>query len=316
MTSPTARPLDETIRAARRALVLGAGGGGDVVGALALARLCESLGTEFVLGGVAWERMPVDPHPGPRPAEQIVGGRALGAHTTLAGPETATPEGVRFSESLMASHLGTETVLIDVSAGAPGATEGIDAACAELGCDLVICADVGGDVLAEGHEPGLASPLCDAVMLAASCAAGARAMLAVVGPGCDGELSAAEVLGRVAACARAGTWAGTWGLTPAVADEVEVAARASYTEASMQLVRCARGEVGEVPIRDGRRSVHLGPVGALTFFFDPCEALGAVAPLAPLVAAEPDIESARAALAAAGVHTELDYERSRAGEGP
>jgi hypothetical protein len=27
--------------------------------------------------------------------------------------------------------------------------------------------DVGGDVLAQGHEPGLRSPLCDALMLAA-----------------------------------------------------------------------------------------------------------------------------------------------------
>ena len=70
-------PVDETIRAARRALVLGAGGGGDVVGALALARLCERLGTGFALGGVAWERMPIDPHPGPRPAGQIDGGRRL-----------------------------------------------------------------------------------------------------------------------------------------------------------------------------------------------------------------------------------------------
>jgi hypothetical protein len=223
---------------------------------------------------------------------------------------------VRFSESLMAAHLGAETVLIDVSAGAPGATDGIDAACAELGCDLVICADVGGDILAEGHEPSLASPLCDAVMLAASSAAREPMLLAVIGPGCDGELSVAEVLGRVAAGARAGAWTGTWGLTPAVADEVEVAARASYTEASMQLVRCARGELGVVPIRDGRLSVELGPVGALTFFFDPSEALDAVAPLAPLVAAEPDIESARSALGRAGVRSELDYERDRAGEGP
>jgi len=42
------------IQDAGRALVLGIGGGGDVVGSLAVARFCESLGTDFVLGGVAW----------------------------------------------------------------------------------------------------------------------------------------------------------------------------------------------------------------------------------------------------------------------
>lgn len=294
--------------------MLGAGGGGDVVGALALARLCEGLGTEFALGGVAWERMPIDPYPGPRPADQISGGRPLGDRAVLAGPGTSTPEGVRFSESLMAEHLGTETVLIDVSAGAPGAREGMDAACEELGCDLVLCADVGGDILAVGDEPGLASPLCDAVMLAAGCAARADVVLAVIGAGCDGELTVAEVLGRVAAGARAGAWTGTWSMAAEIADEVEVAARASYTEASMQVVRCARGEMGRAPIRGGRSHVELGPVGALTFFFDPSVALDELAPLAPLVADEPDVESARAALAHAGVHSELDYERRRAAE--
>jgi len=62
-----------------------------VVGALAVARLCESLGTPFTLGGVAWERLPIDPHPGPRPLAQIQGGRRLGEAAVLAGPRTATP---------------------------------------------------------------------------------------------------------------------------------------------------------------------------------------------------------------------------------
>jgi hypothetical protein len=306
------QPFDETLRAARRALVLGAGGGGDVVGALALARLCESLGTEFVLGGVAWERIVIDPKPGPRPVSEIAGGRRLDDHAVLADSQTATPEGVRFSEALMAEHLGEPTVLIDVSGGAPGAATGIEAACEELGCDLVICADVGGDILATGDEPGLASPLCDAVMLAASAAARQPALLAVIGPGCDGELTPTEVLLRVAVAARAGAWAGTWSLTPAIADEVEKAARASYTEASLQIVRCARGEVGEAPIRGGRRTVPLGPVGALTFFLEIGESLADLAPLAPLVAGSESIEAGRARLVAAGIHSELDYERKRA----
>ena len=96
---------------AERALVLGIGGGGDVVGALAVARLCESLGTPFVLGGVAWERMPIDPHPGPRPVAEIRGGRQVGEAAVLAGPETATPEGVAFSEARMAAHLGADAVI-------------------------------------------------------------------------------------------------------------------------------------------------------------------------------------------------------------
>ena len=219
----------------------------------------------------------------------------------------------------MAEYLGTETVLIDVTGGATGVAAGLAGAASELACDLVVCVDVGGDVLAHGDEPGLASPLCDAIMLAGGAAAAIELPVlgAVFGPGCDGELTAEEVLQRVASLAAADGWLGAWGLTAAAADELEQAARLVTTEASLMAVRAARGEVGDVPIRGGRRTVHLGPVGALTFFFDPRIAIDSgVAPLAGAVGGTAGIEDAQGRLAGLGILTELDYERSRAGEGP
>jgi hypothetical protein len=241
----------------------------------------------------------------------------------FAGPETATPEGVRFSEAHVARHLGeigaadAETVLIDVSAGAPGAAAGIAAAADELDCDLVVYVDIGGDALASGAEPGLASPLCDAVMLGAALRLGDElpGVGAILGVGCDGELTPDEVLERVAAIARQGAWTGAWAVTPKHADEIEAAARHSHTEASLQVVRCTRGEHGIAEIRDGRRTVPLGPLGALAFFFDP-PAAAAELPLARAVRDAEPLEAARAELEALGIRTELDYERSRAGEGP
>jgi hypothetical protein len=279
--------------------------------------MCEALGTPFVLGGVAWERIVIDPKPGPRPLAEIENARRLDG-AAIAGPATTTADGVPFSEAQMAKHLGTDTILIDVSDGAPGAARGIVAAAEEFGCDLAIHVDVGGDVLAHGDEEGLASPLCDAVMLAAAVEASSRvpAIAAVFGPGCDGELSAEEVLERIAALAAAGGWLGAWGLTPQVAAELAEAARTVPTEASLQAVRCARGETGDAPIRGGRRTVRLGPVGALALFFDPAVAFDRPASLSGAVADAPTIEDARLALAARGVRTELDYERTRAGEGP
>jgi hypothetical protein len=306
----------DLIRESQRALVLGIGGGGDVVGSLAIARLCESLGTEFALGGVTWERFAIDPMPGPRGIDEILGGRPLGPSALLADESTTTPEGVRFAESGMAKHLGASTVLVDVSRGTAGAVDGIAAAADALECDVAIYVDVGGDVLAHGDEPGLASPLCDAVMLAAAVGAAdrVRPLGAVFGAGCDGELTAEEVLDRVAELAAANAWLGTWGLTEATASEVEAAARVVPTEASLQAVRCFRGETGETEIRDGRRRVRLTPVGALTFFFDVAMATERVAPLARAVADAGDLDAARDTLAGLGIRTELDYERSRAQE--
>jgi hypothetical protein len=307
--------LVRRIKAARRALVLGIGGGGDVVGALAIARLCESLGTPFALGGVAWERFAIDPRPGPRPLAEIRGGDPLDDGAVLADPATATDDGVAFAEAGIADFLETTTALIDVTRGAAGASRGIAAAMERLECDLLLGVDVGGDVLGRGGEEGLASPLCDAVMVAAMLGAtgAGEAVMAVIGAGCDGELAPAQVLERVADLGRAGAWLGSWGVSPEIAAELERAAERVPTEASLMVARCARGETGVVPIRSGLRQVELGPVGALAFFFDPVAALAEL-PLARAVQGSETIDEARDALAALGVRTELDYERDRAAE--
>jgi hypothetical protein len=295
--------------------VLGIGGGGDAVGSLAVARELEQRGLEWALGGVAWERFVVDPHPGPRPLADVRGARALGEAAAVADPagSATTPEGAEFCESRLAGFLGRETVLIDITGGASGAAAGIRSAAAELDCDLVVLVDIGGDAIAAGDEPGLASPLCDAVMIAAAAevAGGIPSVLGVLGAGCDGELRPAEVLGRVAALARTGAWLGTTGVTPGMADEIEAAAAVAVTEASLLVARCARGELGEVEIRGGRRTVEAGPVAALCFLFDLETALPEL-PLARAVAGTGSIAAAHDALVTAGVSTELGYERRRA----
>ena len=102
-------------------------------------------------------------------------------------------------------------------------------------------------------------------------------------------------------------------MSAAIADEVEQAAVGSGTEASLQVVRCARGEIGDVAIRRGRRTVPLGPVGAMAFCFDPVAGAAAL-PLARAVRETESLEAARDALEALELRTELDYERDRAAE--
>jgi hypothetical protein len=294
-------------------LVIGIGGGGDVVGALASAMLSERLGVPAVLGGVTWERRPIDPEPGPRSAAEITGARVLHRAVLLAGPQTRTASGAVFAESRMAAFRGEPTVLIDPGGGSRTVAEGIAAACAELDADLVVMVDVGGDVLASGDEPGLASPLCDAVMLAAGAhlqRAGARVVGAVFGPACDGELTADEVLDRLARVAADGALVGVERLRPAIADELERACHVIPTEASAQAVRCARRELGVVPIRGGRKQVTLAPLGAMTFYFDSAVARTSAAPLARAVLEADSLEAANGGLHELGLRTELDYERS------
>jgi hypothetical protein len=284
------------------------------VGALATAELCRSHDARPAVGGVTWERRPIDPNPGPRAEAEIDGARRLAPGVLAASGSTRVREsGVLFAESRMAELLGEETVLVDATLGPEAIANGLAAAATELGSDLIVFVDVGGDALAHGDEPGLASPLCDSIMLAAAArlwkARAVPVLGGIFGVGCDGELTPAEVLERIAEVAAAGGFAGARGLTPAIAARLEEAVEAIPTEASAQAVRCFHGAIGETAIRQGRRTVELSPVGALTFYFDVSKAIWSAARLAAAVIDAEDLEAANEILRTRGIRTELDYER-------
>jgi hypothetical protein len=262
---------------------------------------------------MTWERRPIDPEPGPRSAEEIVDARPLATGVLLAGPETRTRGGAIFAETHMARLRGEATVLVDPGPGPAAVAGGLEAACAELDADLVILVDVGGDVLGDGSEPGLASPLCDAVMLAAGTylqRRGKTVVAGVFGAACDGELTAEEVLDRLARVAGAGGLLAAEGLSREAADELDRACREVPTEASAMAVRCARGELGVASIRGGRRQVMLSPLGAMTFYLDPVRTVAGVARLAEAVVDAESLDDANETLRGLGVRTELDYERA------
>jgi hypothetical protein len=305
---------ERLLTGARRPLVLGIGGGGDVVGALATAEACRVYhGAEPLVGGVTWERRVIDPAPGPRSSDEIEGVRELAPGVLAAGGSARVRDsGVRFAEGRVAELLQEETVLVDVTRPPAELADSLRAAGGELGCDLFVFVDVGGDALARGDEDGLASPLCDAIMLAAATRLqGERDVLGgVFGIGCDGELAPAEVLARLSEVAAAGGLAGVRGLTPPVVERLERAVEAVPTEASAQALRCFRGETGTAEIRGGRRTVELSPVGATTFYFDPTTAVRSAARLARAVEDAAGLEDANERLHAFGLTTELDYERA------
>jgi hypothetical protein len=317
------KDADLILSRSRRPLVLGIGGGGDVVGALATAEAARLYhGARPLVGGVPWERRPIDPVPGPRSVDEIEDAEEVvpGSGVLLARPRTRVRgRDVLFAESHMAEFLGEPTVLVDVTRGPAAIAEGLASAAAVLEVDLIVFTDVGGDVFAHGHEAGLGSPLCDAVMLAAAvqmerAGSGVEVLGAVFGPGCDGELTLAEVSDRLADVARAGGLAGARGLTPPVADRLEAAIEHVPTEASAQAVRGFRGVSGPSAIRGGRRSLQLMPAVALTVYYDATIAYEATAPLARAVADTASLEEANEVLRGLGVRSELDWETDAAAD--
>ncbi|NIO08997.1 MAG: DUF1152 domain-containing protein [Deltaproteobacteria bacterium] len=306
--------LENVIRSSSHALVIGVGGGGDVVGALAAARFLEFCGLQWTLGGLSWERYVYDPLPGPRSLEEIENIKPLHHRMGLAGPQTRTKHGVYFAESKMAEVLGKDVLLVDINGGVKGVVEGLKVVINEFKTDLLVGLDVGGDSLAEGGEKGLRSPLADSVMLAALAEleqSGVPTLWGVYGYASDGELSTDEVERALSVVAKAGGFQGAWALTPKVVEELSEVIQKVQTEASAIPVECALGAWGEKSIRRGERSVKLTPLTALTFFLSPTVVFKTLSRPARALATSASLEEADAALHAMGLRTELDLERER-----
>ncbi|MCW3015124.1 MAG: hypothetical protein JWO02_2216 [Solirubrobacterales bacterium] len=257
----------------------------------------------------------MDPLPGPRTLAQVRGARPLNSAVALAGPHTTGPAGFSFAEARMAAFLGRDTVLVDPNPGPAATGAALADAARQLGADLVVLLDVGGDVLAHGHEAGLASPLADAVLLAAGphvVAAGVPVLGAVFGAGCDGELLPEEVAQRLEELRAAGGTVSELELPPTTLPRLRQAATAVTTEASAMAIRCAGGDRGATTIRDGRRSVQLTELGGRLCLFDVDAALAGPARLAAALDPAGTLEDGDAMLAARGIRSELAYERDLA----
>ncbi len=306
--------LEETIGLSSNAVVIGVGGGGDVVGALAAARFIEFCGLPFTLGGLSWERFVYDPVPGPRALSEIDPIELIHPRIGLANSRTKTKTNVYFAESKMAEVLGRDVLLVDINGGVRGVVEGLESTLEWFNADLLIGIDVGGDSLAQGGEKGLRSPLADSIMLAAYAemeARGHRTLWGMFGYGSDGELTTQELEKALSVIAEAGGLLGAWSLTPKVVSELAQVIQQVKTEASAIPVECARGAWGEKKIRYDERRVKLTPLTALTFYLSPSVVFRTLSRPARSVAQSASLEEANEALHALGLRTELDLERDR-----
>jgi hypothetical protein len=245
--------------------------------------------------------------------DEIEDAEELAPGVLLAGPQTRVRgRHIRFAESRMAEFLGQRTVLITLEEGPEQLAMSLGQAAEALNRDLLVFIDVGGDVLAQGHEPGLRSPLGDALMLATA-ARLQRAHHAVLGGvfgiGCDGELTPGEVLRGLSDLAAVGGLCGARGLTAEIATRMREAVKLIPTEASAQAVTAFSSPAGAPSIRGGARSIERTAAATVTFYFDVGVAYEEVGRLAQAVDSANSLEEANQAITALGVRTELDLER-------
>ena len=302
--------LEDILKNSKKAIVLGIGGGGDIVGTLPTVNLLETNGTQCVLGGLSWERFTIDPDPGPRKLEDACNVCEINRVVWRCNKDSTTRAGARFAEAGMAEVLGEETLLVDISYGPEKVFEGITDAAQKLGADLVVGIDVGGDVLGFGDEKGLMSPLADSIMTAALYRQSFRmpTVMGVFGFGSDGELSKEELERSFGIIARNGGILGSWGISTKTLKLMEKAISVIPTEASRGPVEYAKGVFRPTSIRKGTRKVELNISSTVTFYVDPRVVYEKVSKPAQAVCECETILEANTKLNESGIRTELDIE--------
>lgn len=283
--------------------MVAAGGGGDTIAAYLTA---ETGDPEVFIATWAWERLLVDPVPGPRTAGDF---RELVQHASCVNEITAGTSAVPPSHTTLprlAKELPVRLFLLDPSGGALGVSGQLTAIARHIGADEICLTDVGGDLVARGDEDELRSPLADALALAACRVASLPFKTTVCGPGLDGELSEQQVLSiaqKLHAVA-----------TDPVDRERLTHVRDVLTwhpsEATALFVAAAMGARGTVEIRDMGTAVRLADTSSACFHVEGLP-LYEHNQIAQAIAHTGSLDEVESVIREHRGETEIDYERAK-----
>ncbi|WP_405807575.1 DUF1152 domain-containing protein [Streptomyces sp. NBC_00210] len=284
-------------------LIVAAGGGGDAVAAAMLdAAVYGSEGPAVILT-YAWDRLLIDPVPGPRGPANFTGLRPL-TRSVQAVPDDAKPVAPAGSTlPRLAAELPHTFALVDPHHGAEGITRQLEELIQQLAPESIDLLDVGGDILARGDEPTLRSPLADALTLAACCQVNAPVRLLVAGPGLDGELPADDLRDRMGPPVLT--------LTAEHVEPVSSVLEWHPSEATAMLAATARGVRGLCEVRDAGLPVPLTDEGPTVHEADLDDALNRNELARALLATETLDEAEQHSREICG-YCEIDYERNKA----
>ncbi|SHI11409.1 hypothetical protein SAMN05444521_4073 [Streptomyces sp. 3214.6] len=251
----------------------------------------------------AWDRLLVDPVPGPRGPSDFTGLEPLtpSVWTVPAKARPIAPAGSTLPR--LAAELPHTFALIDPHHGAEGITRQLEELLSHLEPTSIDLLDVGGDILARGDEPTLKSPLADALTLAACCQVNAPVRLLVAGPGLDGELPLDEVRSLLGSLIHT--------FTAKDAEPVSSVLEWHPSEATGMLAATARGVRGICEVRDAGLPIPLTDEGPTVHEVDLDEALNRNQ-LARAILSTTTLDEVEAHSREVCGYSEIDYERNKA----
>ena len=287
-------------------LYVAAGGGGDAIMAAVLSRVFYP-DQRPTIATFAWDRLMYDPLPGPRTVADFDGLRRLTPLNFAVEQRTRPRPPAGSTLPRLAGDIDAILVLLDPRGGADGLRKQL-AELVDYGShQQVEIVDVGGDAIAEGHEPTLSSPLADALALAATVGQRVAVHVHVAGPGSDGELNQATMRARL----RTTNAVLVHRLSEQDAQLVARTLSWHPSEATTMTLAAACGVRGTVEIRTDGTVIDLTEDSANVYRATLADVIG-TSVSAEAVMDSTSLEVAEAQLRIAIGFTELDFEHSKA----
>lgn len=287
-----------------RRLFVAAGGSGDVIAATVLA-LRGSV-DDVAVATLSWDRLIVDPLPGPRSVEDFSGLSKPAEHVQEVTAHTTTIPPAGSTLPRLTAELPGRMFLLDAAWGAHGIAGQISAIAEELGARELTVVDVGGDIVAHGGEAELRSPLADLLVLAGCLHSGLPTSVVVCGPALDGELDEKHVFARLAdlsACELDP-------ISPGEVRAVRPVLQWHRSEASGMLIAAAAGARGKVEVRDAGTMVALTERSAGVHLMEASRVAAGSLLFGPLTDAK-TLDAAEEQLRRIRGFSEIDYERKK-----
>lgn len=296
-------------------LVFAAGGGGDVATASAFAFKLRRYGVESYISAAPWERMAVDPVPGPIKFSEIENPSHIGDYFIAVDESSyAIREGEKiiFQAVNVSKACSTQVYLCDMNMGVEGLTKCFRELSDYLGIDIIIGLDVGGDILADGYEESLWSPLADQLSLSSLYKVidmeGVPTEIALASPGADGELDRDYIFNKINGIGLEGGLLEIFGFGALDIEILDKIFSLAITEAGRVILSALRGFRGWKKIRNGTRSVYIDLLSTLVFILN-TSILFRRSEMAKKIYNSTSIDEANDILLKMGVATEYELEK-------
>lgn len=271
---------------AKTAIVMGMGGGGDIIQGIPVVNLLRKLGVENIYtGGVSCQWWTPDG----KPLSDTWGTAVMGptiydvadlketqawARHVFEVSKDSNLAGRHPCEARMSGALGEDSMFVaGLAGGVKGLAESLKQVVEEKSVDLFIGVDIGSDSFHDGTEAVPAkTSMVDFMSMGAMIQLPCPTVYGVAGYGCDGEMQLEELDERVSRVMKAGGYLGAHGLTQQDVADMIKGSEIYPDPVEPMSFKAAQGEFGYKNVwthGPWGTVVKVTPLAAVMMFFDP-----------------------------------------------